>query len=336
VGTRRAAATMTGYIVRRLLLLIPTILGVTFLVFILVRFVPGGAASALAGQDATPQKIKQINHALGLDQPIGVQYAKWLGGLLHLDFGKSITLTQNPITRDIKQRIGWTLELGGFAVLFSLLVGLPVGVLSAIRQDSLADYVARSIAIAALSVPSFWLATLLITYGSIGIPIGVPKLPPLVVIHYTPPLGREISAGISQNLRLILPAAIILGIGLSGSIMRLMRTQMLEVLRQDYIRTAQAKGLHGRVILMRHALRNSLIPVITIIGLQLPVIVGGSVVLESIFSLPGMGYYFLQALIQRDFTVIQAVTVIAAGVVVLSNLLVDLSYPLFDPRIRYS
>src|SRR5579875_1151258 len=204
---------------------------------------------------------------------------------------------------------------------------------SRLRQ---ADYVARSVAIAALSVPSFWLATLLITYGSIGIPIGVPKLPPLVVIHYTPPLGREINASLSQNLRLILPAAIILGIGLSGSIMRLMRTQMLEVMRQDYIRTAQAKGLHARVILMRHALRNSLIPVITIIGLQLPVIVGGSVVLESIFSLPGMGYYFLQSLIQRDFTVFQAVTVIAAAVIVLSNLLVDLSYPLFDPRIRYS
>src|SRR5579883_936318 len=326
---------MTGYIIRRVLLLIPTMLGVTFLVFLLVRLVPGGAASALAGQDATPEKIKQINHALGLDQPILWQYAKWIGGLLHLDLGKSI-INHTSIANDIKQRIGWTLELGGFAVLFSMLIGLPVGVLSAIRQDSLADYVARSVAIAALSVPSFWLATLLITYGSIGIPIGVPKLPPLVVIHYTPPLGREINASLSQNLRLILPAAIILGIGLSGSIMRLMRTQMLEVMRQDYIRTAQAKGLHARVILMRHALRNSLIPVITIIGLQLPVIVGGSVVLESIFSLPGMGYYFLQSLIQRDFTVIQAVTVIAAAVIVLSNLLVDLSYPLFDPRIRYS
>jgi peptide/nickel transport system permease protein len=209
-------------------------------------------------------------------------------------------------------------------------IGLPVGVLSAIKQDSLPDYVSRSVAILALSVPSFWLATLLIVYGSIGIPFG------FFTFHYTPPLGRQIGASLSQNLHLILPAAIILGVGLAGSIMRLMRTQMLEVMRQDYIRTAQAKGLRSHVVLVRHALRNSLIPVVTIIGIQLPVLVGGSVVLEQIFSLPGMGFYYLGAINQRDFTVIQAVTVIAASVVIVSNLLVDLSYPLFDPRIRYS
>ena len=320
---------MTGYIIRRALLLIPTILGVTFLVFLLVRLVPGGPASALAGQDATPAKIKQINHSLGLDQPIIVQYGQWIGGMLHLDFGKSI-INHTSIANDIKQRIGWTLELGGAAIAFAMLIGLPVGVLSALRQDSLPDYLSRSVAILALSVPSFWLATLLIVYGSIGVPLG------FVTWHFTPPLGKEISQGLGVNLKLVMPASFILGVGLSGSIMRLMRTQMLEVMRQDYIRTAQAKGLRSHVVLVRHALRNSLIPVITIIGLQLPVLVGGSVVLEQIFSLPGMGFYYLYAIGQRDFPIIQAVTVIAATVVIVSNLLVDLSYPLFDPRIRYS
>jgi peptide/nickel transport system permease protein len=320
---------MTGYIIRRVLLLLPTIIGVTFLVFLLVRLVPGGAASALAGQDATPAKIKQINHALGLDKPIVEQYWNWVSGMVRLDLGKSI-INNTSIANDIKQRIGWTLELGGLAILFSMVIGLPIGVLAAIKQDSLPDYISRSVAILALSVPSFWLATLLIVYGSIGIPFG------FFTFHYTPPLGRQIGASLSQNLHLILPAALILGVGLAGSIMRLMRTQMLEVMRQDYIRTAQAKGLRNHVVLVRHALRNSLIPVVTIIGIQLPVLVGGSVVLEQIFSLPGMGFYYLGAINQRDFTVIQAVTVIAASVVIVSNLLVDLSYPLFDPRIRYS
>lgn len=320
---------MTGYLVRRLLLLVPTIIGVTFLVFLLVRIVPGGAASALLGQDATPAKVKAINHALGLDQPLPTQYVQWVGGLAHLDFGRSV-VNNTSIAHDMRQRIGWTLELGLFAVFISLIVGLPVGVLAAVKQDSLSDYVARSAAIAFLSIPSFWLATLLIVYGSIGIPLG------FVTWHFTPPLGREINANLAQNLKLLLPASIILGIGLSGSIMRLMRTQMLEVMRQDYIRTARAKGLHYRVVLVRHALRNSFIPVITIIGLQVPVLVGGSVVLEQIFALPGMGFYLINAISQRDFTVIQAVTVISAVVIIVSNLLTDLSYPIFDPRIRYS
>jgi peptide/nickel transport system permease protein len=315
--------------VRRSLLIVPTIIGVTFLVFLLVRLIPGGAATALLGENATPKQVHDLNHQLGLDQPLPVQYIKWVGHAITGDLGKSV-INGTKITKDIRSRIGWTFELGILAIMFSLLIALPTGILAAIRQDSIFDYVARSAAIAFLAIPSFWLATLLIVYGSIGINLG------FTTFHFTPPLGKEIGTSLGQNLRLIVPPAIILGIGLSGSVMRLTRTQMLEVMRQDYIRTASAKGLRGDVIIWRHALRNAFIPVITIIGLQIPVLVGGSVVLEQIFSLPGIGQYLILAISQRDFTVIQGVVVISASIVIISNLLVDFTYPLLDPRIRYA
>jgi peptide/nickel transport system permease protein len=320
---------MSRYFAQRLLLLVPTLIGVTIIVFALLRLVPGGAVGALLGDNATPEQAAILKHALGFDLPIWLQYLKWVGGVLHGDLGKSL-LNQTPISRDIASRIGWTFELGAFALGFSMLVALPVGILSAIRQDKPVDYLARSSAIAFLAIPSFWLATLLIVYGAIGLQIGDLSL------HFTPPLGREIDADLGSNLRLVLPPALILGIGLSGSVMRLTRTQMLEVMRQDYIRTAQAKGLKLWVVIARHALRNALIPVITIIGLQVPVLVGGSVILEQIFSLPGMGYYLVSAVSQRDITAIQGVVLVSATIVIVSNLLVDLTYSLLDPRIRYA
>lgn len=318
---------MTRYFGQRFLLVIPTLLGVTVIVFTLLRLVPGGAVSALLGENATPQQAAALKHALGFDQPIWLQYLHWLAGVLHGDLGKSL-LNHTPIAHDISVRIGWTFELGAFALLFSMLIALPIGILAAIRQDSMLDYFARSSAIAFLAIPSFWLATLLIVEGAIGLRIGD------LYIHFTPPLGREIDADLNSNLRLVIPPALILGIGLSGSVMRLTRTQMLEVMRQDYIRTAQAKGLQMLVVIARHALRNALIPVITIIGLQVPVLVGGSVVLEQIFSLPGMGYYLVQAVSQRDITAIQGVVLVSASLVILSNLLVDFTYTVLDPRIR--
>jgi len=319
---------MTRYFIRRVVLLVPTIIGVTFAVFLLVRLIPGGAGAVL-GENATKEQVKAVNHQLGLDQPIPTQYFKWVGGLVRGDLGKSIQ-TSNKITHDIRSRIGWTFELGFLAMAFSLAIALPIGILAAIRQDTLLDYIARSAAIAFLAVPSFWLATMLFVFGATGIGFG-----PLT-LHFTPPLGKDISTSLGQNLQLMVPPAIILGIGLSGSVMRLTRTQMLEVMRQDYIRTAQSKGLRTTVVIARHALRNAFIPVLTIIGLQVPVLVGGSVVLEQIFSLPGMGQYLLIAINQRDFTIIQGVVVISATIVILSNLIVDFAYPLFDPRIRYA
>ena len=318
---------MTRYLAQRVLLLLPTLIGVTLIVFALVRIVPGGIVSALLGQDGTPQKAKELTHALGLDKPIIEQYGIYLRNVLHGNLGTSY-FTQRSIGLDISQRIGWTFELGSFALLFSLIIALPVGVLSAVKQDSFWDFIARSTAITALAIPSFWLGTLFIVYGSIGLHIG-----PLY-IHFTPPLGDQISSNLANNLKLIIPPALILGFGLSGSVMRLTRTQMLEVMRQDYIRTARAKGLGTNRVVMRHALKNALIPVITIIGLQVPILVGGSVILEQIFSLPGVGYYLIQGINQRDYAIIQGVVLISATVVILSNLLVDLSYSLLDPRIR--
>lgn len=318
---------MTRYLVQRLLLVLPTVIGVSLIVFALVRLIPGGVESALLGQDATPEKVAALRHTLGLDKPILVQYGLWARGVLHGDLGKSI-FNQTPITHDIATRIGWTAELGALALIFSLLIALPVGILAAIRQDTFLDYIARSAAIAFLAIPSFWLATLFIVYGSIGIHLGA------IYFQFTPPLGDQIDANLAQNLRLVVPPAIILGVGLSGSVMRLTRTQMLEVMRQDYIRTARAKGLATGRVIASHALRNAFIPVVTIIGLQVPVLVGGSVILEQIFSLPGMGYYLLAAIAQRDITVIQGVVLISATVVIVSNLLVDLTYSLLDPRIR--
>ena len=318
---------MTRYMTQRVLLLLPTLIGVTLIVFALVRIVPGGIVSALLGQDATPQKAKELTHALGLDKPIIEQYFLWIRDVLHGDLGRSY-FTQTSIAHDISQRIGWTFELGSFAMLFSLIISLPVGVLSAIKQDSVWDFIARSAAILALAIPSFWLGTLFIIYFSIGIHLGG------VYFHFTPPLGNQINSNLADNLKLIIPPALILGFGLSGSVMRLTRTQMLEVMRQDYIRTARAKGLGTSGVVMRHALKNALIPVITIIGLQIPILVGGSVIMEQIFSLPGVGYYLLQGINQRDYAIIQGVVLISATVVIFSNLLVDLSYSLFDPRIK--
>jgi peptide/nickel transport system permease protein len=319
---------MSRYMLQRIFLLIPTLLGVTVIVFALLRLIPGGAVSALLGENATPEQAQALTHALGLDQPIPVQYVHWLGGVLHGDLGTSL-LNKTSVSHEIGTRIGWTFELGAFALLFSLIIALPIGILAALRQDSAMDYLARSSAIAFLAIPSFWLATLLIVYGAMGVGIGD------LSVHFTPPLGREINADLGSNLRLVIPPALILGIGLSGSVMRLTRTQMLEVMRQDYVRTAQAKGLHTRSVIAGHAMRNALIPIVTIVGLQIPVLVGGSVVLEQIFSLPGMGYYLVQSVSQRDITVIQGVVLVTASLVLLANLLVDFSYSALDPRIRH-
>ena len=318
---------MSRYLVQRLLLVLPTLIGVTLITFTLIRLVPGGTVSALLGPTATPEQAAALRHALGLDRPIWEQYVTWLGGLLHGDLGKSF-LEQTSIARDLSQRIGWTLELGSLALTISLLVALPVGILAAVRQDSLWDYVARSAAIAFLAIPSFWLGTMLIVYGSMGLNLGGLSL------EFTPPLGNEIGASLGQNLRLVLPPAIILGVSLSGSVMRLTRTQMLEVMRQDYIRTAQAKGIGEYRLILRHALRNAFIPIITIIGLQIPVLIGGSVVLEQIFSLPGVGLYLVNAISQRDLSVIQAIVLLSASVVIISNLAVDMAYAALDPRLR--
>lgn len=318
---------MRAYIIRRLLLLIPTLLIVTLIVFCAVRFIPGNVIEMMAAQSGEAENlevtIQAIKHNLGLDVPIYVQYFRWLSGVLRGDLGRSLW-TQQSIGGELLARLPISIELGLLAIVIGLLIALPVGIFSAIRQDSIGDYIGRSVAIFCISVPSFWLATLVVVYPSILFG-WTPRLP---VIPFTrDPLG---------NLQQFIIPAILLGMVMSGTTMRMTRTMMLEVLRQDYIRTAWAKGLKEQVVIYRHALKNALIPVVTIIGLQLPILVGGAVIIETIFGLPGIGRYFVDALFQRDYPIISAVNLVVAAFVMLCNLVVDITYAYLDPRVHYS
>lgn len=314
---------MQRYIIRRLLLIIPTLLGVSILVAALVRLIPGGAEVLFCQEGCTDQQRKEIRQSLGLDDPFPIQYAKWVSGVVRGDFGESYQ-TKRDVAADIRVCLPVTFQLGLMAMLIGLLIALPVGVISAIRQDSLVDYVSRSTAIAMLSIPGFWIGTVIIAYGG-------------KYWQWAPPLTyKGFFESPSENLTITLIPAAILGAALSGTVMRLTRAQMLEVMRQDYIRTAWSKGLRERVIIARHAVRNAFIPVVTLIGLQVPVLVGGSVILEQIFSVPGVGRYLLSAINSRDFPIIQGVVLVISTVIVITNLIVDLSYSLLDPRVRYS
>jgi peptide/nickel transport system permease protein len=264
-----------------------------------------------------------IEHDLGFDVPMYLQFGRWMGRIItHGDLGNSLW-KQTPVINDIKQRWPVTVELGILALIVTQVIALPIGVYSAIRQDSWGDYIGRSFAIFCIAVPSFWLAILVIVYPSIW----WNYTPSIVLIPFDKdPIG---------NLKMFIVPAIVLGMSGAGSNMRLMRTMMLEVLRQDYIRTAWSKGLRERVVVMRHAMKNALIPVVTMIGYQLPVIVGGAVIIENIFGLPGMGRLLLDAVTNRDYSIVTAVLFVTAIVLVFINLLVDMSYGLLDPRIHY-
>ncbi|WP_322795954.1 ABC transporter permease [Tepidiforma sp.] len=317
---------MQRYIARRLLLMIPTLLGVTFVVFVIVRAVPGDVVDLVLGEfGAGDQAAKEaIRKEFGLEGNIVAQYLRWLGDIVQLDLGKSL-ISNREVTSELRNRLPVTFQLGAMAIFFSLLIAIPVGVISAIRQDTWADYAGRSFAIGLLAAPNFWIAILLISLAARYFQWGVP--PARYISFGDDPIG---------NLKLMFMPALILGGGLSGSVMRFTRSSMLEVLRQDYIRTAWAKGLRERVIIIRHAMRNALIPVITVIGLQLPVLVGGTVIIETVYSIPGMGRYYVSSIDQKDYPVIQAVNIVVALVVVFANLTVDVLYSVIDPRIRYS
>jgi peptide/nickel transport system permease protein len=315
---------VSRYLLRRLLLLVPTLLGVSIIVFVLVRLLPGDAV-ALQLQDARASAADEaaLRTQLGLDRPIYLQYVDWLGTLLRGDLGHSFRSHQ-PVVQELANRLPVTAELGLLALVIAAAVATAVGVLSAVRQDTWADYAARSAAIGLLAVPGFWLGTLVVTL-------------PSVWWHWTPPLRYvRLTEDPVRNLGIVVIPAVILGLGLSGGLMRLVRTQMLEVLRQDFIRTAAAKGLAERSVVVRHALKNAFIPALTVLGLQVAVLVSGTVVLESIFVLPGMGRYLLESVQARDYPAIQGLNLIFATVIVLTNLLVDLLYGWLDPRVRYS
>jgi peptide/nickel transport system permease protein len=308
---------------QRMILVIPTLIGVTICLSLLVRFIPGGAASAFCSEGCTPEQAAAIEKSLGLDRPWPVQYVDWVGDAIRGDLGEGFQ-NRRSVAGDIKTRLPVTFQLGIMAMVIAMSIALPVGIISAIRQDTLIDYLARTLAVAWLSIPSFWLGTLVIAYGGKW-------------FGWAPPLTyKSFIESPLDNATITLLPAMLLGAALSGTVMRLSRAQMLEVMRQDYIRTAWSKGLKERTIIARHAVRNAFIPVVTLIGLQVPIVVGGAVIVETIFNVPGIGRYLVTAIGQRDYPIIQGVNLVVATVIVLTNLLVDVSYSMLDPRVRYS
>ena len=317
---------MSNYIIRRMLLIIPTLFLISIVVFVIIRVMPGGIVDTLVQEAAMrggSLDRQALERSLGLDAPVYIQYGRWIRDLLlHGSLGDSLNAGL-PVTEIILSRMWVTAELGFLAIAASLLLGLPIGAYSAFRQDTVGDYIARSFAIIFLAVPTFWLATMIILYSSIW----WGWLPPLEVIPFTDdPLG---------NLKQFILPSLLTGMFMSGVCMRMTRTMMLEVLRQDYIRTAYAKGLSSGPVLIRHAMKNAFIPVITIIGMELPMLVGGSVVVEQLFTLPGMGRLLLEALVDKDYTLVSGINLVIAVVIVFANLLVDISYAYLDPRVRY-
>jgi len=301
--------------------------------FLLIHFIPGNIVDAMQTQTMDePVDRAMIEKALGLDRPIYIQYGRWLGVVRQMDgnfngfvqgnLGWSYWRKQ-PVNGLVAHAWPVTLELGLMGLIIAQLIALPIGIFSALRQDTWGDYLGRSFAIGCISIPNFWVATLAIILPAIW----WGYMPSIMLVRLTEdPIG---------NLQMFIVPAITLGMAMAGNTMRITRTQVLEVLRQDYIRTAWAKGLKERVVIMRHALKNALIPVVTSIGLQIPVLVGGTVIIEVIFCLPGMGRLIYDAIMQRDELLVCGVVIIFAFILLLVNIMVDLTYAFLDPRIRY-
>jgi peptide/nickel transport system permease protein len=315
---------MYKYVLRRLLLSIPVLLLSSVIVFGLMRVMPGDALIALMGEsgNVSEKELAKLRKELGLDKPYLEQYGLWLWQLVTFNPGHSI-FTNEPIATSLKKSIPVTLELATLAMIMGLLIAIPIGVLSATRQDTPPDYAGRVVAVAGLSLPDFWLGTLVITFAAIW-------------FQWIPPIGyASLWESPWQNLQQFLLPAAVLGYRLSSATMRMTRSTVLEVLREDYVRTAWAKGLAGRIVVYKHALKNALIPVVTIVGGQLGTLLAGTVIVETIFALPGMGRLTVEAILYRDYPVVQTNVMIVAATLVSLNLIVDLTYAWLDPRIRY-
>jgi peptide/nickel transport system permease protein len=320
-----------------LLLLIPTLLVVSLVAFLSVRFIPGNVVDIMLAQAAgsssiTAESRQTLIHAMGLDVPLPIQYGRWLGvlpqedgqfrGILEGSLGTSLWSPQS-VTSLLVQRLPVSLELTVIALVTALLVSIPLGIYSAVRQDTPADYAGRSVSVLFVSVPAFWVATMIIIY-------------PAIWWHWSPSLSYiPFTTNPAGNLIQFVLPGFLMGMLLGGTLMRITRTMMLEVLRQDYVKVAWAKGLSEVTVLSRHALKNALIPVVTVIGIVFPIVLGGTVVIEQIFDLPGVGLLLYQALSSRDYPLIAGINLFLAIIVVLSNLVVDVSYAWLDPRIQY-
>jgi peptide/nickel transport system permease protein len=318
---------MHKYIAKRFLLMIPTLLGVAVIAFLLLRIVPGDVVEARfmgtgQGQFISQEMIADERAKLGLDQPLWKQFATWMWGLVRLDFGVSMW-TGAPITEEIRLRFALSLQVAVMATVVATLLAIPLGVIAALKQDTWIDYVVRVFSIAGLATPSFWLGIVII----LGLLIVFRWLPPMV---YTP-----FWVDPWQNLAQLIWPALAVGYRYSAVATRMTRSAMLEVLREDYIRTARAKGLWLKLILVRHALKNAMLPVVTVIGLEFAFLLGGLVVTEQVFNLNGLGLLFVEAVARRDYTLTQALVMLTASAFIFVNFVMDVMYAWLDPRIRY-
>ena len=320
---------MHRYLARRLIFGVLTALLVSVLVFALMRIAPGDVAQSVAAQQAggeegtvSEEDLERIREALGLNEPLHIQYLSWMGGFVRGDWGDSL-FTKRPVFDEFKKKIAVTIEIVVASEIIAIALGIPAGVLMALRQDSKTDYVIRILSLAGLSIPSFLSATLLLVFGA-------------YLLRWSPPIGYvPLWEDPVINFKQFIWPAVMVGYISAATKARMMRSTMLEVLRQDYIRTAHAKGLRERVVTIRHALKNAFIPVITVIGITMALSLGGSVVIERVFELPGIGRYILDGMLQRDYPVVQSLVLVFAAAVIVVNLIVDISYGWLDPRVRY-
>jgi peptide/nickel transport system permease protein len=320
---------VTQYIIRRLILILPVVIGVSLVTFILMRVVPGDVARVALGTTATKETLAEFREANGLDKPLFDwhppfgQYGEWIGGFLKGDFGESY-FHGTPVRDELANRLPVTLQLTIMSFFITLVPGIMAGVIAGLRPNSFLDLVTRTVAVAGLSVPSFWLATLFIIL-------------PAIWFDWMPPLGKvSFFSDPQRNMQQFILPALAMSIPSMSGIVRLVRSSVLEVLRQDYVRTARAKGLGETVVIWRHVLKNSLIPVVTVVGMSLGGLLGGAVIIETIFALPGVGLFGYQSILSRDYLAVQSLVTLGAFLVVFMNLVVDISYVWFDPRIRYT
>lgn len=318
---------MGTYVLRRLLALIPTLIFASILVFSVVRLIPGDVLDLMLSENdysaSSHETRDELERALGLDQPIYIQYLDWVGDIvLRGDLGESLW-RNTSVNEEIMERLPVTIELGVLSLLIALSIAIPVGVYSAVRQEALGDQVGRTFSIIALAVPNFWLGTMVVIL-------------PAMWWGWAPPNAIEpFFEDPLENLKVFLVPSLILGASLSAVVMRMTRTMMLEVLRQDYIRTAWAKGLRERNVVLRHAVKNAMIPVVTLVGILVPILFGGTVIIEQIFRLPGIGQLLLDSVSNRDYPIITGIFLVSGVIVMAVNLMVDLCYGLLDPKVRY-
>ena len=314
---------MLSYLVRRMLLAIPVMFVVAAGVFLLLYLTPGDPVAVILGPDASPQQIAEVRQTLGLDQPVVTQVTRWFGRLTRGDLGQSIYLNR-PVLQTIVERAEPTLLLTLLATLFAIVLGLPIGILSATRAGSWLDLGAMLIALGGISMPTFWVGLNLMFVFAVV--LGV-----LPVAGYQP-----LDRGLWENLRYLILPAVTLGFAQAALLARMSRSMMLEVLREDYVRTARAKGVVERKVVLIHALRNAMVPLITVIGLTFAILMGGAVITEQVFNIPGIGRLLVQSVLRRDYPVVQGIVLVIAFNYVVINLLVDILYGLFDPRVRHS